>query len=894
MTSPPRDFAKPRHFAGAATVPTYDRSEMKAWPGTLIEARPLRAAVMVLALSGLAAGPAASDSRPRAVLVLFSLRSTAAAVAPLETALRATLEKNFPGPVEFHVEYLDLPDASDVPYGKRLTELLREKYSRRPIDLVVAARSEALNYLLQNRETLFPGVPLVFTDVSRQELRNIPPDATGAFLAIEGQKTVDVALDLHPEARRMVIVGGASPSDRSTEPFARRLIQKRTPGLEVVSLVGQPLERQLTELAQLPEKSVVLFTSYRADTEGRSTIAREVLRRLALVSNAPIYGASETFLGHGIVGGDLIRYELLGERAGELAARVLKGEAASAIAPIERPASRLMFDWRQLRRWKIDEGRLPAGSIVLFREKTLWSEYRWHILAVLVLILIETAVIGALLRARRSRRRAEADLRAAEARYRTVADFTHDWEYWKRPDGFFAYVSPSCQRTTGYEAEEFYRRPSLPSELVVEEDREAWEAHRSEAQAGGAPDGLEFRIRDKAGDVRWIEHMCSKVTGEAGEFLGVRGSNRDITRRKRSEAELRHALSEIERLKDRLETDNTYMREQLEPEHGFEGIVGSSDAMRYVLSKAQQVAPTASTVLLLGETGAGKDIVARAIHSLSPRGERPLVKLNCAALPPSLVESELFGHERGAFTGAVNLRKGRFEIADGSTLFLDEVGELPMELQAKLLRVIQDGEFERVGGTATLKADVRLIAATNRHLDEEVRAGRFRADLWYRLNVFPITVPPLRQRREDIPLLVRFFVEKHCRRTGRAPLEISRGVMQDLQAQDWPGNVRELESVVERAVISSPGPSLRLGAEFATRPAAAPGPQADEGPRTLSQLEREHIVATLEQTYWRLEGDGGAAERLGMNASTLRSRMRKYGIRRPGSRPLEPAASPKI
>jgi PAS domain S-box-containing protein len=522
----------------------------------------------------------------------------------------------------------------------------------------------------------------------------------------------------------------------------------------------------------------------------------------------------------------------------------------------------------------------------LLREKTLWSEYKWSILTLLALILLQGAVIAALLHERRIRRRVEADLRAAEQRYRTIADFTHDWEYWMLPGGELAYVSPSCLGTTGHEAEEFYRRPSLLDELVVEEDRERWMAHRAEAQAGNAPPGMEFRNRTKDGQIRWIEHVCTGVRGAGGEFLGVRGSNRDITSRKQSEHELRSALSEIERLRERLEAEHTYLREQLQPEQGFEGIVGSSDAMRYVLSKVQQVAPTSSTVLLLGETGVGKDLVARAIHSLSPRRGRLLVKLNCAALPPSLIESELFGHEKGAFTGAVALRKGRFELAHGGTLFLDEVGELPMELQAKLLRVIQDGEFERVGGTATLKADVRLIAATNRHLDEDVKAGRFRADLWYRLDVFPITVPPLRQRREDIPPLVQFFVEKHCRKMGKPPLDVSLGVVKDLQAQDWPGNVRELESVVERAVITSIGPSLRIRDEPAPgSPAEAPA--ASDGARTLTQLERDHIVSTLEQTYWRLEGEGGAAERLGINPSTLRSRMRKLGIRRPGSRPPE-------
>ncbi|MGH9366026.1 MAG: sigma 54-interacting transcriptional regulator [Thermoanaerobaculia bacterium] len=814
----------------------------------------------------------------------------------MESAFRDMLENSLQAPVDLHVEYLDLPDSASIPYVQRLTDLLHEKYSGRAIDAVVVDRSEASKYFLQNREALFPGVPAVFTNVDRHALEggSRPANATGVSLA-EGQRTVSVALDLQPDAQRVVLMGGASPADRGGEAYARQLVAARAPNLELLSLVGLPLEEQLRRLGSLPERSVVIFISYRADSLGRSTVARDVLRLAAKASSAPIYGASETFLGQGIVGGDLIQYAPLGARAAELTARILRGEAASSIAPVEIRSSHLMFDWRQLRRWKIDESRLPPGSVVLFREKTLWSEYRWRILGVVGLLVVQYALIGALLVERRTRHLAEAEVRDAEQRFRTVADFTYDWEYWKRPDGSFAYVSPSCVRTTGHEDQEFYGQPSLLADLVVEEDRVRWDAHRVEAIAGRMPEGLEFQIRRKDGRIRWIEHVCSKVTGQAGEFLGVRGSNRDITRRKHAEVDLLGALAEIERLREQLEAENIYLMEQLQPEKGFEGIVGSSDAMRYVLSKTQQVAPTSSTVLLLGETGVGKDLVARAIHTLSPRQARPLVKLNCAALPPNLIESELFGHEKGAFTGAVALRKGRFEIADGSTLFLDEIGELPIELQSKLLRVIQDGEFERVGGTTTLKADVRLIAATNRHLDEDVKAGRFRADLWYRLNVFPITVPPLRQRREDIPLLVHHFVEKQCRKMGRAPLEVSRGAMQDLQSQDWPGNVRELESVVERAIISSAGPSLRIGNErSASRLVAVAnaGTAVSDGEKTLTQLERDHIVATLEQSYWRLEGEGGAAARLGINPSTLRSRMQKHGIRRPGSRPPGGPAGP--
>ena len=327
----------------------------------------------------------------------------------------------------------------------------------------------------------------------------------------------------------------------------------------------------------------------------------------------------------------------------------------------------------------------------------------------------------------------------------------------------------------------------------------------------------------------------------------------------------------------------------MQPDLGIEGLIGTSDVMRYVISKVQQVAPTPSTVLLLGETGVGKSLIAQSIHNLSPRRNRPLVTLNCAALPPTLVESELFGHEKGAFTGAQGRRVGRFEIANAGTLFLDEIGDLPLDLQGKLLRAVQEGEFERVGSNVTVKTDVRLIAATNRKLDDDVRAGRFRQDLWYRLNVFPITVPPLRERRDDIPLLLNHFIEKHCRKMGRPLLQMSKATMKALQARDWLGNIRELENVVERAVISSRGSRFEIDDDASASAdllLAVTAPH--NGSQTLERHERDYIVATLEQLHWQVEGDGGVAEVLGINASTLRGRMRKHGIRRPGSRPLPP------
>ena len=335
------------------------------------------------------------------------------------------------------------------------------------------------------------------------------------------------------------------------------------------------------------------------------------------------------------------------------------------------------------------------------------------------------------------------------------------------------------------------------------------------------------------------------------------------------------ALSEIKKLKDQLEAEREYLQEEIKLEYNHENIIGQSDEINYVLYKVEQIAATDTTVMVLGETGTGKELVARAIHSLSLSKERALVKINCAALPSNLIESELFGHEKGAFTGAHSRRLGRFEVASGATLFLDEIGELPLALQSKLLRVIQDGEFERLGSSHTLKADARIIVATNRNLEEEVRKGRFREDLWYRLNIFPITMPPLRDRVDDIPLLVNYYVKKISKRLGKTIETIPASVMHVLQRYHWPGNIRELENVLERGVINSSGPKLRLVDEL-----KKPVKGLQSSQKTLAAVERDHIMQVLEQTHWKVSGKNSAAEILGLDRSTLRARMKKLEIRK--------------
>jgi len=348
--------------------------------------------------------------------------------------------------------------------------------------------------------------------------------------------------------------------------------------------------------------------------------------------------------------------------------------------------------------------------------------------------------------------------------------------------------------------------------------------------------------------------------------------------RKKSHDELLHAFIEIERLKEQLEAENVYLREDIKMELNFDEIIGQSDALRYVLYRAEQVAGTDATVLIQGETGTGKGVVAHAIHARSPRKDRPLITVNCAALPSNLIESELFGREKGAFTGSHARQMGRFEVADRGTIFLDEIGELPLELQAKLLRVIQDGEFERLGSPHTIIVDVRIIASTSRNLSEEISKGRFREDLYYRLNVFPITIPPLRQRPDDIPILVNYFVKKFSRKMGKEIKSIPRELMKSLQNYSWPGNIRELEHVIERAMITSQGAVLRLAEKIDN----SRTPERNGSLHSMTDVEREHILKILEKTDWRIEGNNGAASLLALNPSTLRSRMQKLGIARPG------------
>jgi PAS domain S-box-containing protein len=501
---------------------------------------------------------------------------------------------------------------------------------------------------------------------------------------------------------------------------------------------------------------------------------------------------------------------------------------------------------------------------------------QWHIIGLATFCAIATLLIVGLLMQRSRHGRAKVALRTSEERYLLALAGSTDglWDWDLLSDSVF--YSDRFREILGYSSQEFPGTiDSFRSRLHPEDAEAIWAAMQRHLQAR-VPYKVEYRLRKKSGEYLWFLARGQAIWDTEGKAIRMCGSIQDITERKQAELNLETALSEIQELKEKLEVERAYLLEEIKLEYNYENIIGQSDGLKYVLYKVEQIAPGDTTVLVLGETGTGKELVARAIHGLSPRKDRALVKVNCATLPSNLIESELFGHEKGAFTGAHARQLGRFEVANGATLFLDEIGEMPLELQPKLLRVIQDGEFERLGSSGTIKVDVRLIAATNRNLEEEVRRGRFREDLWYRLSIFPITVPPLRERMEDIALLVDFFVNKISKRLGKSIESIPVSVMNTLRDYPWPGNIRELENVLERAVINSSGPKLHLVDELKKPPKDLTTTQ-----KTLEEVERDHIVRILEQTHWKVSGQNGAAEILGLNRSTLRARMRKLGIRQP-------------
>ena len=479
------------------------------------------------------------------------------------------------------------------------------------------------------------------------------------------------------------------------------------------------------------------------------------------------------------------------------------------------------------------------------------------------------------------------DQARANFKYRTLYRSTPAMLHTVDGDGLLVTVTDHWLSKLGYEREEVLGRPI--TDFMSEADQKKYaDGGLQTLIAEGDFNNLERQMVTKDG--RTIDLVMSAIShrDESGNVDRMLVASKDVTERNRAERELRKTLAENARLREELENERDYLREEVNVALNFGRIVGTSPALRRMMKRLEAVAETPASVLVQGESGVGKELVAREIHARSPRADGPLVKVNCASIPKELFESEFFGHVKGAFTGAHRDRIGRFQLADGGTIFLDEIGEIPMELQGKLLRVLQESEFERVGDDVTRSVDVRVIVATNRNLEKLIVDGEFREDLFYRLSVFPVDVPPLRERGDDVVQLAQHFLEQTCKDFGRDAMTLTRTQAATLKAYDWPGNVRELKNVIERAVILSPGKVLRLDLSMpGVHPEDSPALQGKAEPddvlteKDMRELQKMNMLRALRQANWKVSGKGGAAELLGVKPTTLADRIRTFKIKRP-------------
>jgi len=481
-----------------------------------------------------------------------------------------------------------------------------------------------------------------------------------------------------------------------------------------------------------------------------------------------------------------------------------------------------------------------------------------------------------------------ADQARADWKYRQLYRSTPAMLHTVDAEGRILTVTDHWLQKMGYAREEVVGR-SIADFFSPAESKRFAGGRLKQIISAGEFTNEERQVVTRSGKIIDLVQSAISERDSSGRVHRMLVASKDVTERNRAERALRGALAENARLREELERERDYLREEVSVAMNFGRIVGKSPALKHMLAQVEAVAQTPANVLILGESGVGKELVARAIHARSPRSEGPLVKVNCASIPKELFESEFFGHVKGAFTGAHRDRVGRFQLADGGTIFLDEVGEIPQDLQGKLLRVLQESEFERVGDDITRTVDVRVIAATNRDLEQQVAEGKFREDLFYRLSVFPVEVPPLRQRREDVVQLAQHFLDVTCKDFGRKPMKLNPRQVEALREYDWPGNVRELKNVIERAVILSQGNVLRLDlslpeAAIRTEYPGESSRQAGDAVLTekeLTALQKKNLLAALKQANWRVSGKAGAAELLGIRPTTLNDRIRAFGIKKP-------------
>jgi PAS domain S-box-containing protein len=494
----------------------------------------------------------AKDAEPKRVLIIYSYHEGIPWERLIDDSLRATLASKSTEPIELNVEHADRIRYADDAYLQNFVDLLRHKYSHPKMDVVIGVDDEATDILLQYGEELFPGVPVVFLSAERKTLQrdSLKPNMTSLLWGPDIQGTVDLIYKMLPQTRQILIITGSSFGDRAAQNLARKTLRGGTHQLEIKYLADITRKDFMQKVARLPENSVILYMQISRDSEGKNFVPREILSDISRKANAPTFGIIDPYLGFGIVGGSLLSAEVQGRRCAEICLRIIGGESPVDIVP-ERTRNILMFDERQLKRWGINEVKLPPDSIVQYRKFSIWQQYRWKIIGLFAFGLIQTSIVFHLWVQWAKRRHAEAKTRESEIKYRTVADFTYDWEYWANPDGILHYVSPSCERISSYTTQEFIDNPSLFREIIVPGDREIWDQHYRNSQEELRLRELQFRIQRRDGEIRWIEHACQPVYDDQGKPLGIRASNRDITERKRMEKEfqsLRHELAHMDRV----------------------------------------------------------------------------------------------------------------------------------------------------------------------------------------------------------------------------------------------------------------------------------------------------------------------------------------------------------
>ncbi|HWY58058.1 MAG TPA: sigma 54-interacting transcriptional regulator [Terriglobales bacterium] len=1178
---------------------------------------------------------------PKRVLVLYWYNKDYLWNVEFDRSFKFRLDSSPPGSIEYYQEYLESNRFPGEREASLFRDYLRKKYADHPIDVVVATSDVSLEFLIKDRGSLFPRVPIVFVATQYPTIAETTTESglTGIINIATHRRTVDLALSLHPGTEQVFVVSGTLEHDKRLERMARQELQGYEGRVQITYLTDLSSAQLIEKMKSLVKRSIVLYVWEQSKSEqGKLLESIDLFDLIAPHTHVPIYGMVLPLVGRGVVGGYVNTGDAAGTKIAEIVLRIATGTRAVDI-PVERAPAEPIFDWRELRRWGIRENELPRESLIRFRERTLWDQYKWRIFGIAVLILVQTMLIWGLLIQRRARRklytelqrsevylaeaqrlsqtgsfgwkpdtgelvwsdetyrifeydrsvkptidsvmqrvhsldradfqkvidgasrgatgfehayrllltdgrvkyvhaiahvlqdasgnrefvgavtditerkttedkirrlveadilgifianaqgeiveanqaflqmlqygrqdlvsgrlrwtdltpaelrerderaltealatgvfqpyekeflrkdgsrlpvliggalfqsakegvvfvldlseqkRAEESLRRSESYLAEAQRLSHTGSWAWSPDTDVRYWSEECYRVLGFDPRDGLPRMEEFIQRIHPDDQPAFRESAKRARHSKLDEEVDYRIVHPGGAVRDIHSIGHPVFSPCGDLIEYTGTVIDVTERKRAEEELRRsemdlrqmlelapqqvavfgpagerlyanrigldylglsleewretpgnffsspffhpddreraarafpdstrssgsayglelrvrgadgnyrwflvrfnplhddkgqvkrwyvALTDIDERKgaeERLQQENVALREEIDKASMFEEIVGTSPALKSALSRISKVAPSDSTVLITGETGTGKELVARAIHRRSDRTSRAFVSVNCAAIPRDLIASELFGHEKGSFTGATQQRLGRFELANGGTLFLDEVGELPAETQIALLRVLQEHEFERVGGTRPIRADVRVIAATNRNLQAAISAGSFRSDLFYRLNVFPIEIPSLRERREDIPLLVEYFIDRYARKAGKNIRGVNKNTLQLLQSYPWPGNIRELQNIIERSVIVCETENFSVDESWLSRQPVATEPKNQPDlPRKLAAQEKEMIEAALRESRGRVSGPSGAAAKLGISGSTLETKIRSLKI----------------